>query len=377
MLFTDVVGQNTAKAQLLGMWQQNRLPHAILICGQEGVGGLAFSLAFAQYLLCQNKGTEDCCGQCPNCTKVSKMEHADLHFSFPSIKPNSQSKVLSSNYIKEFRSFIKKQPYSTTYDWLQNIKAENKQGNISADECRAIIESLALKSYEGGQKILIMWRPEFLGKEGNILLKLIEEPPANTIILLVAESEESILPTILSRVQLVKLPPIKTSEIAFTLINQLNTEPKKAHQIALMAEGSFSEALSLLQHLENDQFTLVRNFFNFLFTHNGLSLSKFIDDLAKQGREQQKGFLKYVIHLLEATLKQKYTGQSKLLNEELLFVQKLASFNISFEVLSSLIDELNKTSYYIQRNANSKIQLLSMSIKMAHAIQNKKVSSPS
>jgi DNA polymerase-3 subunit delta' len=375
MRFSEIIGQSAAKLHLLGMWQQNHLPHALLLNGPEGSGGLPLALALAQYIFCQHKTEKDSCGSCPNCIKVQKMEHADLHFSFPTIKPNPQTKILSANYLKEFRTFCKKHPYATTYDWLQKIKAENKQGNISADECRAIIENLSLKSYEGGQKLLILWRPEFLGKEGNILLKLIEEPPANTILIFVAESEENILATILSRVQQIRLIPLKPIEIETELIKKFNVEPKKAKQISIMAEGSYSDALSLVEHFENDQFPLIKNFFNILFTNNGIGASKFIDELAKQGREQQKNFLKYLIHLLESTIKQTYIGQSNLQNEELSFVVKLSSFNLSFEIINELVNELNKTIYHIQRNANSKIQLMNMSIKMMYSIQNKKVTS--
>ena len=375
MQFSDIVGQSSAKNHLLGMWQQNHLPHALLICGQEGTGGLPLAFALAQYLLCSNKSDTDSCGICPNCQKIAKLEHADVHLSFPSIKPNSNSKVLSSNYFKEFRAYALANPYGTAFDWLQYINAENKQGNISADECRAIIESLSLKSYEGGKKILIMWRPEFLGKEGNILLKLIEEPPSDTLIILVAESTEEILPTILSRIQAIKLPPIKAAEIAESLIKQYDCEARRANQMARLAEGSFTTALQLLQEEDNDLFPHARNLFNLLFTHNGIGLSKFSEDMAKLGREQQKNFLHYLIHLLETTLKQRFTGQCNLANEELVFVQKLSATQLSFETISQIIDDIAKTSYHIQRNSSSKMQLHALCIKMMYAIQNKKVSS--
>lgn len=377
MLFSDVVGQEAAKLHLLGMWQQNHLPHALLICGKEGTGGLPLALALAQYLLCENKTGTDSCGHCPNCSKAAKMEHADLHFSFPTIKDglNKKQEALSNNYVKEFRKFAKNQPYGTAFEWLQSINAENKQGNITAEECRVIIEKLNLKAYEGGLKIMIMWRPEYLGKEGNILLKLIEEPPKDTVIVLVAEAIENILPTILSRVQLIKLPPTKAFDIQATLMAQHNIDTVKAKQIAMMADGNFSEALSLIEHIENDLFPMAKQWFNMLFTNNGIGISKFVEDLAKTGREPQKNFLLYVEHLLEATIKQRYTGQCKLANEELTFVQKLASMSLSFEAIQVMIDGLNKTSYHIQRNANAKIQLQALSIKMMHAIQNKKVSS--
>lgn len=376
MLFADVVGQGAAKAHLLGMWQQNHLPHALLINGKEGTGGLALALALTQFLMCEDKSKEDACGKCPNCQKAAKMEHADVHYSFPTIR-NSEKKIepLSNNYLKEFRKFTLNHSYGTTYEWLQFINAENKQGNISAEECRIIIEKLNLKAYEGGLKIMLIWRPEYLGKEGNILLKLIEEPPADTVIILVSESVEEILPTILSRVQLIKLPPTQATEIEKVLIEQHKLVPSKAKQIAMMADGSYTEALTLLQHIENDLFPMAKQWFNMLFTHNGLGVSKFVEELAKKGREQQKSFLQYVIHLLEATIRQRYTNTSILANEELAFVQKLAATTLSFEAIQSLIEDLDKTSYYIQRNANGKIQLQALSIKMMYAIQNKKVSS--
>ncbi len=143
-------------------------PHALLFTGAEGTGGLPLALATAQYIFCENKTETDSCGKCAGCSKAARLEHADLHFSFPSISGKSGVKANSRLFMQEFREFVKQSPYGTTFDWLQHINAENKQGNITAEECREIIEILYLKSYEGGKKILIMWRPEYLGKEGNI-----------------------------------------------------------------------------------------------------------------------------------------------------------------------------------------------------------------
>jgi DNA polymerase-3 subunit delta' len=163
MLFQDVAGQAAAKRSLVQMWQGGRMPHAILLLGREGTGGLPLSLAFAQYVLCEAKTDQDSCGACANCQKVQRLEHADLHLSFPSIKYKPSEPTKSAYFIKEFRQFVHNTPYGTTYDWLQEIEAENKQGNISAEECRIIINDLSLKSYEGSTKIMIMWRPEYLG----------------------------------------------------------------------------------------------------------------------------------------------------------------------------------------------------------------------
>lgn len=375
MLFKQVVGQQSAKVGLSKMWANNQLPHALLIVGPEGVGGLSFALALAQFIFCANKLTDDSCGLCPNCQKVRKLEHADLHVTFPSIPPKSGTKAMSRYYIQEFREFIAQTPYGTTYDWLQFIDAENKQGNITAEECREIIETLNLKSYEGGKKIQIIWRPEYLGKEGNILLKLIEEPPADTLLILVAEDTEDILPTILSRTQAIRLAPISTADIAQGLTDRSLADPKKAAQVAHIADGSFTEALRLVRHTENDLFPEVRRWFNALFTNNGVGLAKWADDWSKSGREQQKNFLQYTIQLLEQTVRARYLPAvpPALPDEEAQFVKRLAAQPVGFEVIHEMIGRIGKTNYYIERNAHSKTQLHVLSIKLVYLIQGRPI----
>lgn len=373
MLFNNVVGQLAAKDGLLRMWHNNTLPHALLIAGAEGTGGLPMALALAQFIFCENKGEFDACGKCASCHKTMKLEHADLHVSFPSISPKTGTKAMSRYFIQEFREFILQTPYGTTYDWLQFINAENKQGNITAEECREIIDTLNLKSYEGGKKVQLIWRPEYLGKEGNILLKLIEEPPADTVIIMVAENTEDILPTILSRTQLVRLAPIGTQDIAEALLAKSLTDPRRAAQVAHMANGSYTEALRIVRHAENDLFPDVRQWFNALFTNNGLGIAKFAEDWSKSGREQQKNLLHYVIQLLEQAMRVRYmpAASSTLPQEEAQFVQKLAATNISFEAMQQMITAITDVIFYIERNAHSKTQLHVLSIRLQHIIQNK------
>lgn len=371
MQFSKVVGQQAAKQGILNMWQNNHFPHALLINGKEGTGGLAMGLALAQYIFCENKQLNDACGQCPGCSKASKLEHADLHISFPSIPPKPGTKAMSRHYIQEFREFISQTPYGTTYDWLQFINAENKQGNITAEECREIIDTLNLRSYEGGSKVHIIWRPEYLGKEGNILLKLIEEPPADTFLILIAEDIEDILPTILSRTQVIRLSPVAANDIAEALVQRSQCDPKKAAQLAHIANGSYTEALRLVQHAGNDLFPDVRNWFNALFTNSGLGISKFSDEWSKSGREQQKNFLHYIIQLLEQTIRVRYLPQvpPALPDEEAAFVKKLAGMTLPPETFNTMVEEITKTIYYIERNAHSKTQLHALSIKLVYIIK--------
>ncbi len=368
MLFSKIVGQQSAKDGLLGMWHRNQLPHAILIVGAEGTGGLPLSLALAAYIFCTNRSGQDACGVCPSCSKVKQLEHPDLHISFPTVPPKPGVKALSNHYIKEFRQFFNENPYGTVFNWLQFINAENKQGNITAEECRHIIETLNLKSYEGGQKIQIIWRPEYLGREGNILLKLIEEPPANTFIILVAENLESILPTILSRTQMVKLTPLSPNEIADALIKEGLADQENAIQTGYLASGSYTEALNILQDTRENLLPAVRNWFNGIFTNNGLILAGFADEWGKQGREQQKHFLRYIIHLLEQSLRCTYLPQLPIAlpADEAQFVQKLAAMKLPQPTLEKMVKAISETIYHIERNAHARTQLLALSIRLTH-----------
>jgi len=357
------------------MWKNNVFPHALLLAGSEGVGGLPMALALAQYIFCQNKTETDSCGTCVNCHKLSKLEHADMHFSFPTVSPKPGSKGFSRIYMSDFREFVKQSPYGTTYDWLQHINAENKQGNINAEECREIIDELNLKSYEGGTKVQLIWRPEYLGKEGNILLKLIEEPPADTIIIFVAENAEDILATIRSRTQTVRLAPVSPQDIADALVARGLADTTKALQVAHIANGSFTEALRLVRQSDNDLFPAMRDLFNHVFTGNGIGISKFADEWSKAGREQQKNFLNYIIQLLEQALRARYAPDAPITlpQQEAEFVRKLGQTRITLEGFDKLAHALTDTIFYIERNAHSKTQLHALAVRMQYVIQGREL----
>ena len=375
MLFADIPGQQKSKEGLLHMWANNHFPHALMLVGNSGVGGLPMALALAQYIFCEDKKEGDACGACVSCLKVMKQEHADLHLSYPTISPKPGTKAMSKYFISDFRDFVKQTPFSSTYDWLQFINAENKQGNITAEECREMIDVLNLKSYEGRSKVHIIWRPEYLGKEGNILLKLIEEPSENTYLIFVAEETQSILGTILSRTQMIRLSPIGAEDIAHALTSKGLTDETTALQIGHTANGSYAEALRLLQHADNDLFPEVKNWFNALFTNNGVGLTKFAEQWSKAGREQQKNLLQYTIKLLEHALKAQYRsgGDNKLPAAEQDFVQRLGGMNLHINVIQSLVKELSETIYNIGRNAHSKTQLQALCIKMNYIVNNKPI----
>jgi DNA polymerase-3 subunit delta' len=391
MLLSEVIGQEKLKKQLVDMVQQQRLPHALLLVGPEGSGALPLAVAFAQYIVSipsQAAATADLFGapaeplpqpfytpeqiaDLPAYHRASQLMHPDLHFSFPTIIEKPGQKNISANFIEQWREFINGYPYGNAFDWLQFIKAENKQGNISADECNEIIKKLSFKSFESAYKVLVLWMPEYLGKEGNKLLKLIEEPPDNTIFILVAASEENILPTILSRCQFVKVPRLTTQEIESALMGRAKLAPEKAKQVAILSEGNYREALHLIQHSDQDYISMIKDWLNAILKMGPVAQLKWVEEMSKLGREQQKQFLKYFNHLLEHSIRLKTMGSDLPLDSDLkdfaLRINKIAGVS----QMESIVNELDKSIYHIERNANPKMLFMALSIKLYHIIQNK------
>ena len=393
MLMKDVLGLGEVKQHLVEMVQQNRLSHALLFLGKEGSGALPLAIAFAQYVVClpppavetedlfggmtamsslpQVKTPDDIIHQ-PSYSKADQLVHPDLHFSFPVITKKAGEKPTSKDFMTEWREFIKLNPYGNVYDWLQNIGAENKQGNITAEECNDIIRKLSLKSFESEYKILVMWMPEYLGKEGNKLLKLIEEPPPNTLFILVAEKEENIIQTIVSRCQLVKVPPLKIEEIEKGLIERNNISPEAAYQIACMCEGNYHEAMLMMQHADDDWHNILKDWLNATMQTNTANKTRVVDKINALGREKQKQLINFFIHLLEQSIRVNVYGEEKVLSpdNEKQIAMKLDKI-ATIEQKEVIIKELDKAAYYIERNANGKMLFMSLTIKMHYILKHK------
>lgn len=391
MQFSQVIGQSETQHRLVEMIQHNRLSHALLFLGKEGSGALPLALAFSQYLLCEKANRKeqpgpslfgdapepaafltDSCGLCPSCQKARQLIHPDIHFSYPVVTRKSGTPPVSTDYITEWREFIVQQAYGNLYDWLQFIGAENKQGNITAAECNDIIRKLNLKSYEGDYKVLILWMPEYLDKEGNKLLKLIEEPPPNTLFILVAENESQILPTIVSRCQLVKVPMPSVAAVAEALCIQSDIGAEQASQAAAIAEGNFREALHLLKHAEEDWQSMLRDWLNAILKTGPVAQVKWVEEMAKLGREKQKQFLRYFTHLLELAIRVRVMGEAAAAGTqaEVDFAQRLNKI-AAISQQQYIIEELDKAGYYIERNANAKMLFQALTIKLYHIIADK------
>ncbi|MHB1921149.1 MAG: DNA polymerase III subunit [Chitinophagaceae bacterium] len=374
MLFSQVIDQEGVRDQLIGSIRQNRLSHALLFLAPEGAGGLPLALAFSQYVVCTDKKSTDACGICPACKKASQLLHPDIHFSYPFIPKKSGDRTISSEYIREWREFMIQNPYGNAHDWLQFIGAENKQGNIPASECSEIIRQLALKSFESEYKILVMWMPEYLGEQGNKLLKLIEEPPEKTLFILVAQGRDQMLSTLLSRTQLVKIQSLSTESVRTALMERRNMGEKEAGRIARICGGNYREALQLADHAHEDLLELLRIWLNALFTGKSKDLTDWIEQIssAKVGRENQKLFLRYFINLLEQSLRMRYMAPQDLflLEEETQFAQKLNKM-VDFSQMEKIIGELDAAFYHIERNAHGKMLFHALSIKLQYIFKNK------
>ncbi|MEI6865622.1 DNA polymerase III subunit delta' [Flavicella sp.] len=377
MLFSEIIGQEHIINHLKTSADNGRIPHAQLFIGNEGSGTLPMAIAYAQYLLCsKNKNASACNLKCKNLT------HPDLHFAFP-VATNDKVKKhpLSSLFLKEWRTFIKEQPYGNLFNWLQNIGIENKQGQIGVDEAVQIVKSLQLKSYEGGYKIMIIWMAEKMHTSAaNKLLKLIEEPPEETIFILISQDQEQIINTILSRCQVLHFPVLSESNISDALIDRNDSFPAEASKIAHQAEGNFNKAVHLLKHDSNDLifeqwFVLwVRNAFkakgNAAVIQN---LIEWSETIAKSGRETQKSFLHYCLQFFRQALLQNYGAQ------ELVFIEtktqgfslaKFAPFIHSGNIME-IEKEVGDAIYHIERNGNAKIILLDLSIKLTRLLHAK------
>lgn len=396
MQFSDIIGQQEVKKNLVELVQHNRLSHALLFLGKEGNGALSLAKALAQYLNCEklnqsNTASEtpslfgaeeletissepmnDSCGVCPSCQKAKQMVHPDIHFSFPVITKKTGTPPVSDDFITEWREFLNLNPYGNVYDWLQFIHAENKQGNITAAECNEIIRKLSLKSYENGYKILLMWMPEYLGNEGNKLLKLIEEPPAETLFILIAENEAGIIPTILSRCQLIKIPVLETKDIEQALILRNNTPAEQASLLAAVSEGNYREAVLQSQHAGEDWQSLLREWLNALAKKQPIAETRWVEEVSKLGREKQKQFLRFFNHLLGQAIRLQALGEKNMMisEQEKDFLVRLNKL-IGFSQQEAIIEELDKAAYYIERNANAKMLFHALTIKLSHIIHNK------
>jgi DNA polymerase-3 subunit delta' len=371
MQFRDIIGQQATKQRLINSVIENRVSHAQLFLGPEGAGGLALAVAYAQYLSCEDKQPDDSCGVCSSCRKYQKLMHPDLHFSYPTF---GTPKETSLDFIEQWRDAFSANPYLSLDVWRSYVDSGNKQANINIAECHQIIKKLSFKPFESLYKILIFWLPEYLDKQGNALLKVIEEPQPNTLFLLVAQNQDQILNTILSRTQLIKIPCLNYEDIKGELMLKHHQTENAASEIAYLSNGNMTEALGMLKHDTKGSHDLFVQWLRLCFGNKGLEILNFVDQAAKMGRENQKNFLRYGTSFIRECCLIRAGAERivKLPAQELETAKKMSAV-INNAMAQAIITELEKAHYHIERNANPKILFLDVSLQIIKVLISKTV----
>lgn len=375
MLFKDIIGQKDIKKYLIQTVSNGRIPHAQLFVAPNGSGALPMAVAYAQYILCGNSNSENNTGDHACNLKFEKLAHPDLHFAFPvAINDRIKKHPISGKFLEEWRIFFKKNPYGSLFNWYQDLGIENKQGQIGVDEAEDIVKKLSLKSYEGGYKVMIIWMAEKMNiAAANKLLKLIEEPPDNTLLILITENEEQIIKTILSRCQILHFRALSEGDIKNALILEHAIDDNQAAKISHQSNGNWNKALHLIHNDDNEQIfekwfiAWVRSAFRAKGNASVVQdLIKWSDEISKTGRETQKRFLNYCSDFFRQALLTNYNTsdlvffESQTSNFDL---KKFAPFvhGANIENINTAIED---ALYHIERNGNAKIILLDLSMQL-------------
>ena len=368
MQFKEIIGQEAVKQHLLQTVAENRISHAQLFLSPEGSGALPLAIAYAQYINCQERTPTDSCGECSSCRKYERLIHPDLHFSYPFFANGKED--VAKNYLEEWRGMMQKSIYFNLDIWRANLEAGNKQPNINIAEAHDIIKKLSYKAFEADTKVLIMWLPEYLDREGNALLKIIEEPPANTLFILVAQNQEQILSTILSRTQIVKIPKLADETVKQYLIDKANLSENQAEEYSFLADGNLIEANSLLADEVNNNAGYFAEWLRMAYGNRVPDMMAFTETAASWGRENQKNFIKYGINFLrECGLLLSGADALVKLPPQHFEVAKKLSAVLNMPMVEALINELEKAHYHIERNANPKILFLDVSLQLVKIIK--------
>lgn len=372
MLFADVAAPDSIKNRLTELAAGGRVAHALLFYGSPGGAQLPAAVAFARFLFCRQRGVHDSCGTCPSCLKINKLAHPDLHWVFPVALSKDVRK--SDDVLSEFREAFLAFPYLGLNDWFNSLDAENKQPVIGKDEANEIIRKLNYTSYEGRGKVMIIWMPEKMnGEASNKLLKILEEPPDETFFFLVSESIEQLLPTILSRVQTVQVPPAGITEIARVVAKNFSLSQQMAEELAAGAHGNIKQAFLMADEnvSENIYLDLYRNFMRHSLRFDPFKITAWIEELQGLGREKQKQFLDYALQMFRSSILIKHIPQQVYGSvDEKDFLQKFHPY-ITPQNHEQLAEEFGKAAYHLERNANTKIVFMDLAL-TTNALLNKK-----
>ena len=368
-MFDNIIGQKEYIASLRTAIDNNRLPHALLISGNEGTGGLALAYAAAQYLICPHSHDGDACGQCPQCLQLGKLQHPDVHFVFPVVRKKNQKEApISLDYMGEWRKAFLNNHYLTLNEWTATSGEENKQAGIFVAEANNIIKTLSVKPFESDYRVMIIWLPEKMNEEtANKLLKIIEEPNDMTHFFLVSQEPERIIGTIQSRVQRINLPPIADVDIQQALVSRFNCPQDKAIDYARMSHGSYVEALKLLNDDEERSFYFTKfcEMMRLSYAKKLFDMKEWSEELSGIGRERQKAYLQYAQQMIRENFIMNFNTPSlNYLNEsERTFSSRFHAF-VNHNNVAGIMDELALAEKDIMQNVNAKMVFFDLSLKL-------------
>lgn len=365
MQFKDIIGQREAKERLIRSVKEGRISHAQLFLGPQGSGSLPLAVAYAQYISCKSRTEEDSCGTCTSCVKYNKLVHPDLHFVYPVAL--SKDVRTSTDKAAEWREAFLNNPYQSLFGWFESLGAENKQAVIGVEESGEILRKLSLTTYEAEYKIMIIWQAEKMNQAAaNKLLKILEEPPDKTLFLLVCESEDQLLRTIVSRTQLVKIHKIKEADMVNALVERNGLTREDAEKMAHLADGDYTEALLLINEKESaaQNLSSFQKLMRASIKFEPKAVMSWIDEISAAGRERQKNFIAYALHIIRESMVLNYGDAAlvKLGVDEQDFVKKFSPF-IHGANVERFMDELNKAYYHMERNANAKILFMDLAFR--------------
>lgn len=371
MFFRDIIGQEEAKQRLVREVAEGRVAHARLFAGPEGSGKLPLAVAYARYLCCVNRHDGDACGCCPSCVKFNKLVHPDVHFVFP-VKSSTN---VSDDFVREWRTLMLKTPYFSFSQWMETMGVENQQPLIGVKESDEIAKKFQLKSSAGGYKVMIIWLPEKMNQQSaNKLLKMLEEPPQQTVFLLVSEQPDSLLATILSRTQRMDLKKLSESVIAEALQAQCGLQPADAVNVAHLAEGSMLKALEMIQINEDSRlfFDLFVSLMRLSYQRKLREMKLWSEQVAAMGRERQKNFLNYCQRSLRENFMYNFHCAELvyMTPEERAFSSRFAPFVNENNVIG-IMEELALAQQHIEQNVNAKMVFFDFSLKMIMLLKNR------
>lgn len=370
MFFKDIVGHTELKSKFIKDINENKLPHAHLFLGKLGYGGLPLTLAIIQYLMCENRLENDSCGECHSCKMIQRLEHPDLHFSFPTVQALSQK---SDPQFPLWKAMVKENPFANLNEWINYSDDKGRNPTISVHQSNEIVKKLTLKSFEGGYKVSVIWMAEEMNQTcANKLLKIIEEPPQKTLFILLAESEDAILPTILSRTQITKIKQLKREELSAYLQKEKNVSGDLTESVVARSEGNIRLALELLKlnNKENIDFQRFVELMRVCYKKDVIAMMDWAEGMAMLGREEQKIFLKYGLYLMRQSIMKNFT-EGKLMNAsaaEEQFLQNFARFITGNNIIE--FNELFSNAHYgIERNANAKLLFTNITFEVMRYIR--------